>query len=95
MKVLKFWASWCGPCKMIEPILKSVCEEKNVELVPVSCENSSVEEAELIKKYNVSSIPLVVLVEDGKEPVKLLGALPKARYEKEIEKFQTQHGLPT
>ena len=77
--LVDFNASWCGPCRMIRPILDEIAEEKaNSKIVSVDID----EQSELAEKYNVSSIPCLVLFKDGKEVTRSVGLKPKEEIEK-------------
>ena len=77
--LLDFWAVWCGPCKMIAPIVESIAEEREDILVgKVNVD----EEMELASAFGVASIPTVVLVKDGKVAATSVGYRPKADLEK-------------
>ena len=71
-----FYATWCGPCKMMSPILEQVSEE-----VPeVKFAAIDVDEAEaLAVKYGISSIPCMVLFKNGEETDRVVGAVPKQK----------------
>ncbi|MBO4343605.1 MAG: thioredoxin, partial [Clostridia bacterium] len=62
--LIDFWASWCGPCKMIAPHVKRLSEELTDVLV---CKANVDEEAELAVMFGVNSIPTLVLIKDGKD----------------------------
>ena len=73
-----FNADWCGPCKMLRPIIDELAEEKdNVKIVSINIDN----EDELAEKYNVSSIPCLVLFENGEESRRSIGFIPKEEIE--------------
>ena len=73
--LLDFWATWCGPCKMIAPIVEEVAAERTDILVgKVNVD----EEMELAMQFGVSSIPTLVLVKDGKIAATAVGYRPKA-----------------
>ena len=73
-----FNADWCGPCKMLRPIIDEIAEEKdNVKIVSINIDN----EDELAEKYNVSSIPCLVLFENGEESRRSIGFIPKEEIE--------------
>ena len=72
--LLDFWAVWCGPCKMIAPIVEAIAEER--EDVVVGKVNVD-DEMELAASFGVASIPTVVLVKDGKVVNQSVGAKPK------------------
>ena len=62
--LIDFNAEWCGPCKMLRPILDKYAEEhENTKIVSINVDNNS----ELAKKYNVFSIPCLVLIKDKEE----------------------------
>lgn len=73
-----FNADWCGPCKMLRPIIDEIAEEKeNIKVVSINIDN----EDELAEKYNVSSIPCLVLFENGEESRRSIGLIPKEEIE--------------
>lgn len=82
MKVLDFYADWCGPCQMLKPILEQVeVEHPEVEFEAINID----EQQELAEKYSVMSIPtLVVLDDDGEIRETLVGLRSKAEIEKVI-----------
>jgi len=74
--LLDFWASWCGPCRMIAPTLDEIAEER--EDIKV-CKVNVDEEPELAAQYGIVSIPTLFVIKDGKAVNKSLGAKPKAQ----------------
>ncbi len=74
--LLDFFAVWCGPCKMIAPVLDEIAEER--EDIKV-CKVNVDEEPELAAKYQVMSIPTLMVVKDGQVVNQSLGAKPKAQ----------------
>ena len=60
--LLDFWASWCGPCRMLAPVLEQLSKEENILVGKVNVD----EEEELSAAFNISSIPAIFLVENGK-----------------------------
>ncbi|MBO5128880.1 MAG: thioredoxin [Oscillospiraceae bacterium] len=73
--LLDFWASWCGPCKMIGPIVEEIAEENEEILVgKVNVDD----EMELAMAYGVSSIPTLVVIKDGAVAARAVGYRPKA-----------------
>lgn len=73
--LLDFWASWCGPCKMVSPIIDEVALE-TLEIAKVGKVNID-EEQELAKAFKVMSIPTLVVVKDGKVTESSIGVKPK------------------
>lgn len=79
--LVDFNAEWCGPCKMIRPVLDKYAEEHdNVKIVSVNVDNNS----ELAKQYNVFSIPCLVLVKDGEEVNRSVGLISNSQIEELI-----------
>ncbi len=74
--LLDFWASWCGPCRMVGPVLDEIAEER--EDIKV-CKVNVDDEPELAATYQISSIPTLMVVKDGKVVNQSLGAKPKAQ----------------
>ncbi|MBR4759266.1 MAG: thioredoxin [Lachnospiraceae bacterium] len=74
--LVDFWASWCGPCKMLSPIVDAVSE--NAEGFKVGKVNVD-EEGDLAAQFNISSIPCLILFKDGKEANRSVGMIPKEK----------------
>ena len=72
--LLDFWASWCGPCRMVSPIVDEIAEER--EDIKVGKVNVD-EESELAAKFRVMSIPTLVVMKEGKIVNQAVGARPK------------------
>lgn len=80
--LVDFWATWCGPCQMVGPIVEQLAEEQaEVKIVKVDVDQAQ----EIAGRYGVLSIPTFVLFKDGKEVRREVGALPKAALRKLIE----------
>ncbi|MDD6331092.1 MAG: thioredoxin [Clostridium sp.] len=80
--LVDFWATWCGPCQMVGPIVEQLAEEQSeVKIVKVDVDQAQ----EIAGRYGVLSIPTFVLFKDGKEVRREVGALPKAALRKLIE----------
>lgn len=80
--VCDFNADWCGPCRMLRPIIDEVSETRSeAKFVSINIDN----EDELAYKYGVSSIPCLVLFKDGKEIKRSVGLIPREKLEEFIE----------
>jgi len=78
--IVDFWAEWCGPCHAVAPVLDRIADERDVKLVKVNID----QEQGLALRYGVSSIPLMVLFENGEPQAQALGALPKSALERAL-----------
>ena len=81
MEILDFYADWCGPCQMMKPIMDEF--ENTHPDIKVKQINIDIEE-ELAEKYNVSSIPCLVLLKDGEEVARNVGVVAPKKLEKMI-----------
>lgn len=73
--IVDFWAAWCGPCRMVSPILSKIEEEnENISLIKVDVDSNQ----ELSSFFNISSIPTLMFFQNGvSNKTNLIGALPK------------------
>lgn len=75
--LVDFWATWCPPCKMIAPVLESISKEKAGEIKIVKVNTD--QEGLLSAKYQISSIPTLILFENGRQINRIAGAIPKQK----------------
>ena len=71
--IVDLWAEWCGPCKMVTPVLEELAQEMNVRLIKINVD----EDPELAQSFNISSIPVIMLYNNGEKVKHLIGAKPK------------------
>jgi len=82
--LVDFWASWCGPCRMVSPLIDQIAEEYQDKAI-VGKVNVD-EEAPLAIRYNVMTIPTVIIFKNGEIIDQVSGAYPKAQFEEMLEK---------
>lgn len=81
--LVDFWASWCGPCRMLSPLIDSLSEEYGAE-IDVGKVNVD-EQGALAAQFGIVSIPTVILFKDGKEAKRLVGVHDADDYRDEID----------
>jgi thioredoxin 1 len=80
--LVDFWAPWCGPCRVIAPSLEEIAEERDdLRVVKLNVDDNQVTAA----KYDVMSIPTLILFKNGEAAKKIIGAMPKQRLLGELE----------
>ena len=75
--LIDFWAPWCGPCRMLSPVISEIAEEYGDKIKV--CKVNVDDEGELAASFNVMSIPTLVVVKDGKVTDSAVGVRPKAQ----------------
>jgi thioredoxin 1 len=83
--LVDFWAEWCGPCKMIAPVLEQIAEEHagKVQIAKINID----ENLDVTRRFEVMSIPTLILFKDGEAKVRITGARGKAQLLQEITPF--------
>jgi len=80
--LVDFWASWCGPCRMIAPILEEMAQEHQEKLKIVKIDIDA--NGQNAQKYGVMSIPTLILFKGGEAVERLVGYMPKAQIESKV-----------
>lgn len=78
--IVDFWAEWCGPCKMVTPVLEALAEETGAKLLKINVD----EEQELASAFGITSIPVISLYVDGTKTKHVVGAKPKPAMKKAL-----------
>jgi len=81
--VVDFWATWCGPCRMVAPIISELAEKYDGKIVVGKCDVE--ENDDLAAEFGIRNIPTILFIKNGEVVDKLVGAVSKAVFE---EKFQ-------
>ena len=81
--LVDFWADWCGPCRMLSPVLEEISNDIGLLIGKLNVDENPVKTLE----YGVKSIPSMVLFKDGKPVHTMVGAMPKHRLLKELSEW--------
>ena len=81
--LVDFWAEWCGPCRMVSPVLDEIAKEHEGQIMIVKVNVDH--EPDLAARYRITSIPAMKVFKNGEEVRELIGAMPKQMIEKELE----------
>ncbi len=81
--LVDFWAPWCGPCRMVAPVVEEIAKERGEQLKVVKLNID--ENQQTAVSYNVMSIPTLMVFKHGQQVKTVIGAYPKKRLEAELE----------
>ena len=81
--VVDFWATWCGPCRMVSPIISELAEVYDGKVVVGKCDVEDNED--LAAEFGIRNIPTILFFKNGEVVDKLIGAQPKAKIEEKIK----------
>ncbi|HSJ14910.1 MAG TPA: thioredoxin [Longimicrobiales bacterium] len=86
LSIVDFWAVWCGPCRMVAPIMEQLATEHQGRLKVAKLDVDSNQQTAF--KYNIRSIPSILFFKDGKHVDTIVGAVPKALLDRKIQEHQ-------
>jgi thioredoxin 1 len=83
LSVVDFWAAWCGPCRMVAPVMEQLATDYTGKLKVAKLDVDANQQTAM--KYNIRSIPSILFFKDGKHVDTVVGAVPKAYLERKIQ----------
>lgn len=83
LSIVDFWATWCGPCRMVAPVIEQLAKEFEGKLQVAKLDVDA--NQQIAMRYNVRSIPSILFFKDGRHVDTVVGAVPKAYLERKIE----------
>ena len=83
--IVDFWAPWCGPCRMVAPILEKIAEDYSGQLIVAKVNTD--EHAQYAQRFNVQGIPTMLFVADGQVAHQQVGALPEPYLRDMVDEF--------
>ena len=83
--VVDFWAPWCGPCRLVSPVVEAVGEAHADKIVTAKVNTD--ENQQLAMRYSIFSIPTLIVFRDGREAARLVGYMPQEAMEERLREF--------
>ncbi len=83
--LVDFWAAWCGPCRLVSPVVESF-GAKHADRISVAKVNTD-ENQQLAMRYSIFSIPTLIVFQDGREAARLVGYMPQEVMEERLRQF--------
>ncbi len=90
--MVDFWAVWCGPCRMVAPIVEELAQEYEGKLKVMKLNTDEV--PEIAGKFQIMSIPTILFFKNGQAVEKIVGARPKTQFKQVIDSLLAQHSAP-
>ncbi|MEO7959759.1 MAG: thioredoxin [Fibrobacteria bacterium] len=83
--LVDFWADWCGPCKVMHPVLRALAREWKGRLKVIKVDTDK--KPALSNRFHITAIPTLILFKQGREAHRISGAMPLAQLKRELEPF--------